>query len=162
MESFYVGVYEVYNANNYALSYEKSKEGISKFGKSDYLPKFEFIRSMSLGKLKGIDTLEHNLKLLVAKYPKSEVTPRSEDILAAIKKQKTPDVIKPVEPILNKAKQDSFVVNLEGQHFILGVTPDVIKIADGFKTNIGNFNALFYSDKKFDLSSSLLAPANNW
>lgn len=155
VESFYVGVYEVYNANNYALSYEKSKEGISKFGKSDYLPKFEFIRSMSLGKLKGIDTLEHNLKLLVAKYPKSEVTPRSEDILAAIKKQKTPDVIKPVEPILNKAKQDSFVVNLEGQHFILGVTPDVIKIADGFKTNIGNFNALFYSDKKFDLSSSL-------
>ncbi len=155
VENFYSDVYDTYTANNFSQSYEKSKEGIRKFGKSEYLPKFEFIRCMSLGKLKGVDTLEYNLKLLVAKYPKSEVTPRSEDILAAIKKQKTPDVVKPIEPILNKVKTDSFALNLEGQHFIIAVTPDESKIADGLKTNIGNFNSIYYSERKFDLSSSL-------
>jgi len=153
VEEYYATVYTTYTLSNYPESYTKAKEGITKYGKSQYLPKFEFIRSMSLGKLKGIDTLEANLKLLVAKYPKSEVTPLSEDILMAIKKQKNPDVFKPQE--VGVARKDTFSINLDAAHFIIIIAPDDPKIADAFKIRIGAFNSTFYTEKSFDLNSNL-------
>ncbi|PBQ33639.1 hypothetical protein CNR22_18270 [Sphingobacteriaceae bacterium] len=153
VEEFYTGVYTTYTLSNYQESYTQSKEGISKFGKSQYLPQFEFIRIMSLGKLKGIDTLEMNLKLFVAKYPKTEVTPLSEDILLAIKKQKNPDMFKTQE--VGVSKKDTFNVDFDSQHFIIAVAPDDPKIADVLKTRIGNFNSTYYSDKSFDMTSNL-------
>lgn len=153
VEEFYSGVYSTYTLSNYPESYAKAKEGISKFGKSEYLPKFEFIRSMSIGKMKGMDTLEANLKLLVVKYPKSEVTPLSEDILMAIKKQRNPEMYKAQE--VGVAKKDTFNVDFDNTHFIIAIAPDDPKIADMFKMRLGNFNGLYYSDKSFDLSSNL-------
>jgi tetratricopeptide (TPR) repeat protein len=151
VENFYATVYDAYMQENYNESYTKAKEGISKFGKNDYRPKFEFIKSMSAGKIKGVDTLEQNLKLLVAKYPDSEVTPRANEVLAAINKQKNPAPLKEEE----KAKKDTFVVNFESVHFIIAITPDDPKVADGFKKNVGIFNTVFYNDKKFEISSNL-------
>ncbi len=153
VEEFYAGVYTTYTLSNYPESYAKSKEGISKFGKSQYLPKFEFIRAMSLGKLKGVDSLEASLKLLVAKYPKSEVTPLSEDILLAIKKQRNPDMFKAAEQ--GVAKKDTFNINFDTPHFIIAIVPDDPKVADAFKTRVGNFNTVYYSEKSFDISSNL-------
>lgn len=153
VEEFYTGVHATYTANNYPESYAQAKEGISKFGKSEYLPKFEFIRSMSLGKLKGIDTLEANLKLLVAKYPKSEVTPLSEDILLAIKKQKNPDLFKPKEQ--GVPKQDTFNVNFDVPHFVIFICPDDPKVTNEFKTRLGTFNATYYGEKPFEMAANL-------
>ena len=75
VEGFYATAYSAYKESNYSQSYALANEGVHKYGKNVYLPKFEFIRSMSIGRLKGIDTLEHNSKLLVAKYPDADVTP---------------------------------------------------------------------------------------
>jgi tetratricopeptide (TPR) repeat protein len=152
VEEYYAQVYTAYAAQNYPEAYSKAREGVTMYGKSQYLPKFEFIRSMSLGKMKGIDTLETNLKLLVAKYPKSDVTPLSEDILRAIAKQKAPEPPPSQTPVMPK---DSFYLNLAGPQFLIVISPDDPKIADVFKTRVGNFNSIFYSEKSFDLSSSL-------
>ena len=153
VEEFYATVYSTYTLSNYPESYSKAKEGIARFGKSQYLPKFEFIRTMSLGKIKGVDTLEANLKLLVAKYPKSEVTPLSEDILLAIKKQRNPDMFKAQQE--GVSKKDTFNVNFDATHFIIAFTPDDPKIADVFKTRLGTFNTTYYSEKPFEISSTL-------
>lgn len=153
VEEFYANTYATYTVNNYSEAYNLARQGIAKYGKSQYLPQFEFIKSMSSGKLKGIDTLETNLKLLVAKYPKSDVTPLSEDILLAIKKQKNPELFKPAE--VGVTRKDTFSVNFEGEHFIMAIAPDNPKVVDPFKLRLGNFNNTYYSDKVFDVSSSL-------
>jgi tetratricopeptide (TPR) repeat protein len=153
VEDFYSIVYSSYTLTNYPDAYTQAKEGISKFGKSEYLPKFEFIKSMSIGKIKGIDTLEANLKMLVAKYPKSDVTPLSEEILIAIAKQKNPEAFKP--KVETQIPKDSFSVNFEGIHFIIAVVPDQVKIAEEFKTRIGTFNSTYYSEKIFNVASNL-------
>jgi tetratricopeptide (TPR) repeat protein len=151
-EEFYNLTYAAYSSSNYSESYSKSSEGLKKFGKNDYQPKFEFIKAMSIGKLKGIDSLENQLKLLVAKYPESEVTPLSNDILASIKKQKTPPS---AEPAPVKAKVDTFLLNLNAEHFIIAITPDDSKLVEAFKSNISNFNSIFYSEKKFTITSNI-------
>jgi len=153
VENFYADLFVVYRNESYQEAYTRASEGIGKFGKSEYLPKFEFIKAKSVGKLKGVDSLEKNLKLLVAKYPNSEVTPLSQDILAAIKKQKYPDADKPVSS--GPVKKDTFQVNFELPHFVVAVAPDNAKNIATLRTNIGNFNTIFYNGKVFDVSANL-------
>jgi tetratricopeptide (TPR) repeat protein len=153
VEAFYTTTYGFYKDENYPQALSHAREGISKFGRNDYLPQFEFIKSMSLGKLRGIDTLEQHLKLLVARHPKSEVTPLAEEILLAIRKQKNPELFKPqsVTPV----KTDTFNLNREAEHFIIALAPDNSKLVEGFKINLGKFNNIFFSEKTFTITSSL-------
>lgn len=153
VETFYNQVYLSYQGNNYAKSLLESREGITKFGNNPYKPKFEFIKSMSLGKIKGIDSLEFSLKLLVANFPTSEVTPLANEILLSIKKQKNPEAFKPLVP--GPGKVDTFLVNLEMPHFIVSVLPDEPKMINDFKTNLNVFNTKYYSNKVFEITGNL-------
>ncbi len=153
VESFYLNVYKAYQENDYTQGFSLASEGVTKFGKNDYLPKFEFIKAMCYGKLKGIDSLEYGLKLLVANYPKSDVTPLANDILMSIKKQKNPEMFKMAEP--GQFGVDTFNVNHDGEHFLIAIVPDDPKIADGIKNNIDAFNVKYYSTKQFIINSNL-------
>lgn len=153
VENAYGSVYQAYSAGNYSQSYQLASEGIAKFGKNDYRPKFEFIKAMSYGKMKGVDSLEYGLKLLVASYPKSDVTPLANDILLSIKKQKNPEMFNPNDP--SKINTDTFNVNFDGEHFFIAIVPDDSKIASAFKTNLDAFNTKYFTSKQFNLTSNL-------
>ncbi|MDO8999234.1 MAG: tetratricopeptide repeat protein [Bacteroidota bacterium] len=153
VEDFYDIVYKSYHEKNYSQSAAQASEGLSKFGKNIYVPKFEFIKALSIGKLKGVDSLEFYLKLLVAKHPQAEVTPLANEILLSIKKQKNPDLYKAAEP--GFAQLDTFSVNLEAEHFIIAIVPDDPKIAESFKIRLNTFNNTYYSTKVFNLTSNL-------
>ena len=155
VEAFYANVYQAYHDNNYAQALSLSREGISKFGKNDYQPKFEFIKSLSLGKTKGVDSMEMSLKLLVAQFPASEVTPLANEILLSIKKQRNPEQFKPAEVAVQKG--DTFNLNFEAVHFLVVVLPDNGKLVADLKNNLATFNTNFYSAKKFEISSNLFA-----
>ena len=153
VESFYTSVYQLYTENNFAQALTQAKEGLLKYGKNVYEAKFEFIKSLCQGKLNGVDSLEYYLKILVVKFPASEVTPLANDILQSIKKQKNPDLYKIAEP--GKTQLDTFSVNLDAEHFIIAIVPDDSKIADPFKLRLNTFNTTYYSSKTFNLTSSL-------
>jgi tetratricopeptide (TPR) repeat protein len=153
VEAFYGTMYQSYNEKNYPQALSQATEGLSKFGKNLYAPKFEFVKSLCIGKLKGIDSLEFYLKLLVAKHPQAEVTPLANDILLSIKKQKNPDLYRVAEP--GQAQLDTFMVNFDADHFLIAIVPDDPKIADGFKIRLNTFNNTYYSSKTFNLTSNL-------
>ena len=111
-----------------------------------------FIRAMSLGKLKGVDTLEKELKLLAGKYPNSDITPLANDVLMAIKKQKNPELFQTAIPGTSK---DTFVVNLETEHFIALVGPDDPKMQETLRNNIKSLNQNYYADKQYKSSYNL-------
>lgn len=154
VEKEYAVVYGAYSSGNYQDAYSQSNAAITKFGKNVYLPKFEFIRAMSLGKLKGIDSLEIALKQIVAMYPKSDVTPLSNDILASIKKQKNPDLYGDV-PKIKVMGKDTFQINFVTEHFLIAICPDDPKIANGFKLKVDAFAKKYYSAKQFKIESSI-------
>jgi hypothetical protein len=148
VEKFYTKTYAAYIEANYGESYALSREALGKYGKSDFAARFEFIKAMSQVKLRGPDSLEHNLKLLVAKYPNSEVTPLSNSILESIRKQKNPEPEKP-----NQQPLDTFQVNMNGVHLVIAILPDNQRAVSDFQSKLGNFNSIYYSDKKFEMSS---------
>ena len=50
---------------------------------------------------------------------------------------------------------DTFKINFDSEHFAMVISPDDPKMANPFKTAIGDFNAEYYSNKTFDVSSNL-------
>ncbi|MCU0359585.1 MAG: hypothetical protein MUF75_02520 [Bacteroidia bacterium] len=157
LETAYVEAYTSYRSQNYPVAYSQSNAALKNFGKNEYAPKFMFIRAMSLGKLKGVDTLEKELKLLIGKYPNSEVTPMANDVLMAIKKQNNPEMFMPAKS--GEAPKDTFVVNLDSEHFLIIISPDDPKIVNALKSKLISFNESYYSEKIFKSSSSLYGSA---
>lgn len=156
VEKEYGILYKSYSASNYTEAFTLSNNAINKFGKNVYLPKFEFIRAMCIGKLKGIDSLEIALKQITALYPKSDVTPLANDILESIKKQKNEtSSIETIKPKL--MGKDTFQLNLDAEHFIIAICPDDPKIANGFKTKLDGFCKKYYSNKQFEITSTLFS-----
>jgi tetratricopeptide (TPR) repeat protein len=156
VEKFYGETYEVFAAGDYEKAYRQATEAFNRYGKNDFLPKFEFIRAMSLGRLKGIDTLEAALKQFVVLYPKSEVTPRAHEVLLAIKKQKDPSLFSQGN---TNMPTDTFTINFDAPHFALIISPDDPKIANPYKSAIDEFDRTYYSNKVFSITSNLFASA---
>ncbi len=154
VEKTYASTYEAYLAANYESALQQSTEANNKFGKTDFFTRFEFIRAMSLGKAKGIDSMESALKQLTILYPKAEVTPRANEILLSIKKQKNPDMFSNATST-NVAVADTFKINFDSEHFAMVISPDDPKMANPFKSAIGDFNAEYYSNKTFEVTSNL-------
>lgn len=156
VENYYNDVYASYSSANYALALNQSREGISRFGNNVYRPKLELIKSLCLGKLKGVDSLEQSLKSLVTRFPDSEVTPQANEILNAIKKQKSPAVQSNATVAKGETvKRDTFAVNRDAPHLLVVVAPDEEKLLNEFKTRINTFNTKYYADKALTLSSNL-------
>lgn len=158
VEKFYEGTFEAYTAGDYNKAFAQCNEANTNFGKTDFTPKFEFIRALSMGKIKGIDSLESALGQLVILYPKSEVTPKANEILLAIKKQKNPSALTENTSATTVPK-DTFQLNLDSEHFVLIVSPDDPKIANPYKLAIDGFNTTYYSNKNFSITSNLFATA---
>jgi len=156
VEKKYTSVYKKFNKEKYQESYTLSSEAISQFGKSPFQPKFEYIRAISAGKLFGIDSLEFYMKNIVALYPQTEVWSLANEVLTSIKKQKNPEMFNPIKDPKVMGK-DTFQINLESEHFILAIAPDDPKMVNTFKTRLGNFTKKYYSNKEFNITSTLFA-----
>lgn len=153
VEQFYTGVYHAYQSASYSESYRKADQGLKDFGKSDYADKFEFIRAMSRGRLAGIDTLEKDLKMMVARHPKSELTPLAQDVLKSIDAKKNP--VKMSQDAPKETPNDTFTVNFDAEHYVFAIVPDNAKMVEDFKSRVATFNNVFYSEKKLAISATL-------
>jgi tetratricopeptide (TPR) repeat protein len=154
-EKEYAPVYAAYSAGNYSTSYELSTKAIQKLGNNTHLPKLEFIKAVSAGKINGPDTLEQSLKKFIAYYPASELKPVAESILASLKSLKTPE--KPVDgpPQPKVMGKDTFQINLESDHVIIVLTPDDPKITNTVKQRLDIFCKKYYSTTAFNMTSTL-------
>lgn len=152
VERFYNELYEIYQAGRYSEALDQARKGLREYGGSEFTDKFEFIKAMSSGRTKGIDSLEKDLKIFVARHPDSEVTPRAQDILQSIANTRNPVKLSntPAETV-----NDTFTVNFDSEHYIFAIVPDDKKLVDAFQTNVHNFNTIFYNEKQISISASL-------
>lgn len=156
VEKFYESTFDFYAAGNYEQSLAQANEAFTKFGKTDFSAKFELVRAMSIGQLKGPDSLTWAINEFLILYPSSEVTPRANEILEAIKRAKNPAVLGNTNET-PKATTDTFNLKLDVEHFALIISPDDAKIVNPFKTAIDDFGRKYYSNKSFSISSNLFA-----
>lgn len=156
VEKFYESTFDLYSAGNYAQSLAQCNEAFTKYGKTDFSAKFELIRAMNIGRLKGPDSLTWAINEFLILYPNSEVTPRANEILLAIKRQKNPAIFENPND-KPKVVTDTFKLNLDVEHFALIISPDDSKIVGPYKSAIDNFGREYFSNKTLSISSNLFA-----
>jgi tetratricopeptide (TPR) repeat protein len=150
VELFYTQTFDKYVAGNYDQAYALSKESESKFGKTEYSPKFAFIKAMTYGKMKGADSLEMALRTMQALYPKDPVSKEAQELLEVLYNLKHPD-----ESTGTTNKTDTFTLNLKAKHFVIAVFPDDPEMANTFKSSLADFNTQFYGISSLAVESSL-------
>jgi tetratricopeptide (TPR) repeat protein len=79
--SLYEETYQAFTRNQYRMVLLYCDEAINTFKDKDLLPKFEYLRALSLGKIENADTMVVMLNKLVKAYPSSSVTPMAQDII---------------------------------------------------------------------------------
>lgn len=151
VEVYYAETFAVYSGGNYAEAYARSRESESKFGKNDYAPKFAFIKAMSIGKLKGADSLEMALRKVQALYPKDPVSVEAQDLLEVIYNMKHPSEANGAPSVLT----DTFSLNLKAKHLVIVVFPDDPDMANAFKSSLADFNLSYYGISNLSIESSL-------
>jgi tetratricopeptide (TPR) repeat protein len=157
VELYYNDVYNDYVSSNYTAAYTKSNEADAKFGKNDFSPKFAFIRAISLGKLKGVDSLDAALKMVQVLYPKDDVTKEAQNIIEAIYNAKHPSE---ATGAININNTDTFSLNLNSQHFVVAICPDDAAIANAFKSALADYNNDYYSNANLSITSSLFGESD--
>lgn len=157
VEIYYTETYNVYSEQNFASAYARCKESEIKFGKNEFGGKFAYIKALSIGKLKGIDSLESSLKELQALYPKDPASKKAQDLLEAIYNMKHPSEATGNKGAVNNT--DTFTLDLGAPHFVIAVCPDDPSIANPFKSSLGDFNNSFYSAENLNITSSLFGQA---
>jgi tetratricopeptide (TPR) repeat protein len=152
VELFYTDTYNEYSTGNYNGAFSKANESETKFGKNDYAPKFAFIKAMSIGKLKGVDSLDAALKNLQIMYPKDPVSKQAQEILEVIYNMQHPSEATATDNVI---KTDTFTLDMNAPHFVIAICPDNASVANAFKSSLADYNNDFYSNANLSITSSL-------
>jgi tetratricopeptide (TPR) repeat protein len=153
-EQKYETLYNAYLSQNFNQCYQLSQEMIQSGLSDKLLQKVEFFKAICGGKLKGLDTLEMNLKKYIALYPKSELKDRANELLLAINKLKTQktDANSQEE---EKAASTPYTLDANALHYFIIVLPDEPKMVSNVKSKIDAFNKNYYSNDEFSITSNI-------
>ncbi|MPN02841.1 hypothetical protein SDC9_150060 [bioreactor metagenome] len=87
-DSLYRETYTAFNKNEFLKVFSDVTYVAEKFPLTPLMPKFMFLKSLSIGKTQDQQTFENSLNELLTAYPESDVSSISKDILALIKQGK--------------------------------------------------------------------------
>lgn len=79
--SLYEETYQAYTRDQYRMVILYSDQAIGQYKDKDLIPRFQYLRAMSLGKTIGTDTMLVALNKLVLTYPTHPIAPVAQDII---------------------------------------------------------------------------------
>jgi hypothetical protein len=160
----YEDTYKDFKSGQYFQVIAKSDLAFSLYGDTMALaPNFAYLKAISVGKIDVTDSLVAQLKQLVRKYPKSEIKPLAQDILAKLAKD-NPDLIiessilpadEKVEKIIEE-KESPYTFNSAGQHMFMIVADSKEMRLNPFKVKISDYNQKYYSIANLTVNSLVL------
>ena len=167
-DSLYNLTYKAYNENDYATVFNKVAYIQQKYPLSTLMPKFLFLNALSIGKQETSDKFETALTELVTKYPESDVSAMSKDILALMKQgreaktgtssgsllTRRDEITK--SDINNMSSEFQFSTEKQSKHRLLLITPTNTENLNKLLYNIASFNFSRFMIKDFDLVISKL------
>lgn len=159
-ELFYSQTYTQYSNKNFTRVVMASDSAIASFKNKELIPKFCYLRAVSIGKLNGDSLMVAPLTELVNKYPDSPVTPMAKALLQYLLgttaiaggQQGVNDSVAAVQ----LAEESPYVYDPEGFHFYIAVFDAVkVKIAE-VKNMYSDHNTMMFKLDKLTVNSMFL------
>ncbi|MFZ4547913.1 MAG: tetratricopeptide repeat protein [Bacteroidales bacterium] len=169
VSSLYEETYQAYKRGQYRMVLLYSNQAIADYKDKDMIPRFEYLRALSLAKTMNVDTMVVALNKLVLSYPTHPITPVAKELLqkydkslppvtqpAATGGAKTGDLASqtnvpapdPFKQTNDTAVPDIYKLNLSQNHFYImivngnniNVNATKIRISDFISKNFNNAN----------------------
>lgn len=163
----YENTYKAYKNNQYYLVINNYNEAANKYQESKLIPKFEFLKAMSLGKIQNLDTLASSLQMLVDSFPDNEVTPLAQDILARLRPDENGNMQLENKPVPGTGDESSgegsgsgteefttvYKTNKDAVHFFMALADASKTNINALKIRISDFNTKFFKTKQLKINS---------
>ncbi|MDR3326725.1 MAG: hypothetical protein LBT04_01095 [Prevotellaceae bacterium] len=166
-DSLYTQTYYAYTKSDFSAVKGNYELMQSEFSLSELMPKFTFLNALSIAKTGTQDNLAVALTDLIEKYPNSDVTPMSRDILALIKQGKeNSNVVDTATLVSRRTRQtqstiDSIMVSVgnftanvsEPQNIVFVCKIDNINLLNNMLYDVAayNFNKFLIKNYDFEL-----------
>ncbi len=160
----YEETYVDFKSGQYFQVISKSDLAFSLYGDTmELAPNFAYLKAVSIGKIDVVDSLVAELRHLIIKYPKSQVKPLAQSLLAAIIKENPdikveakilPDIAMPDKP--EEVKESPYKFNPAGQHMFIIVADSREIRLNPFKVKLSDYNIKYYSIQDLKINSLVL------
>ena len=164
IERYYKTTYFAYQSRQYERVLSRCSSADSLFPSNDLMPKFDYLKALTVGKTRDITAFEDALNDVVEKHPKDEVKTKAEEILALIAKLKTsfPDTVSTSASI--SAPEDTIIniytFNKDTIHYYILVITDKNADINKLKTSVSNYNSKFFRMGNLKIENMLFDSEN--
>ncbi len=156
--ALYTKTYKAFERGQYFTVIGNSDRAVRTYGDTaDLIPKFLYLKALSVGKVDVVDSLASVLKLIISDYPGSEVSPMAQDLLNYIAKDR-PDL---GTGTLTASSEEPELVSPysydpDSDHLYLLVVKRVAIKLNAMKVRISDHNKKYYSLRELTINSVLL------
>ena len=155
----YEETYNAFKNQQYYIVINNSDQASVKFpGDTVLMPRFEYLKALSLGKIEIVDSLVIAMQRIVVKYPKSPVKPLAQNILDFLGKQRNsqgePIITDSVQVIDPGEKMYSF--DSKAVHFFVLLVNNEKTNVEALKIKISDFNTNRHDAEGLQVNSLLL------
>jgi len=155
----YEETYNAFKNQQYYIVINNSDQASVKYPEDTVLmPRFEYLKALSLGKIEIVDSLVIAMQRIVVKYPKSPVKPLAQNVLDFLGKQRNsegePIITDSVQVIDPGEKMYSF--DSKAVHFFVLLVNSEKTNVDALKIKISDFNTKGHDAAGLQVNSLLL------
>lgn len=159
VKSLYEETYLAFDRGQYRTAIIYSNDALANYTDEKYIPRFTYLRAVSLGKTEGQDTMKVELNRLIKDFPESEMVDFARRILgeAAPATGMSGDSSKLKEGVASKPLDFSmYKYNPSSTHFYALIVDGTTVNVYGTKVRITDFNTKNYSVEDLKVNSVLL------
>ncbi len=154
VEKLYIETYENYRNSNYPEVIEAFQAVKQKYPNNILMPKFDFLRTLSIASNGDTAQFKDNLEQIIVKYPDSEVKHEAEKILSVfVEKQKEH---KEKMKQIAMADKEIYSFNPDTSHLFVMVLKNKTIDINKLKFELTDFNLDFKREKDFEIQEKEL------
>jgi len=158
LELFYEETYHKYLSGDYTAVVQRKAQADIQFPQNPYTPKFDFLRTLAIGKTQPIAMFEASLIDIIRNHSSDPVKDEAQNILDYIRGSKEADTGKTASTLVPPAKSNDSLANVrlynyapDTLHYVVIVFQTVGGEVDGvkLKAKVSDFNSANYSTKNY-------------
>ena len=169
-KNYYTTTLDLYRNGNFSEVITRCNYGVNKYAGSEYIPKYSYLKAISIGEIYGVTVLKPELEKIINDFKNDPVAESSENLLAAIKENELsnlkdinltmkPDSVEKYDEIQRIVTQKTleeiekiYTYNQKTEHVFVVVIANEADI-NQLKFNIINFNLDFYIQETFEVEN---------
>ena len=151
-ENLYNSAYEAYVNENFAASVTMCDDGLVRFGQDELAPKFQLLRSLSIGRISDERTFKEELAVVQKKWAGTEEATRATEIINWLN-QEIPE-LKVEED--KQIAQEIYIEEMSSQHVFIIIVSDPAFNINQASFDIISYNIDNYTNKNFRTQGTLV------